>query len=110
MRREIALAAILLGGLTTYAIAQDKSTEERVPEGLRTMHRLVTGMVEKEAQCMRAIGNEKFCRCIGAKLLSMDFVQYVALVAKTDEEMDKLSPDEKKKVEVARKCRDLCLK
>jgi hypothetical protein len=74
------------------------------------MYRLVMTAMEKEAQCVRAIGNEKFCRCIGTKLLSMDFVQYVALLAKTDEEVDKLSPEDKKAVDIARKCRDLCLK
>jgi hypothetical protein len=110
MRREVGLAAILLAGATTYAEAQDTASEKKVPEGLRTMYRLVMTALEKEAQCMRAIGNEKFCRCMGTKLLSIDFVQYVELVAKADEEVDKLSPADKKKIEVARRCRDLCLK
>jgi hypothetical protein len=110
MTRGTGFAALLLASLAAYAEAEDKPTEERASEGLRIMHRLVTGALEKEAQCMRAIGDEKFCRCMGSKLPSMDFVQYVGLVVKTDDEVEKLSPEEKGKIEVARKCRDLCLK
>ena len=110
MRRGIGLSAILLAGLAAYAEAQDKSTEERVPEGLRTMYRVLKMAEKKEAQCLRTIGNEEFCRCIGTKLLSMDFVQYVELLAKTEEETDKLSSEDKKTIDVARKSRDLCFK
>jgi hypothetical protein len=108
--RGMGVADVPLAFLAGHVDAQDKTPEKRVSEGLRTMHRLVMGAVAKEAQCLRAIGDKQFCRCMGTKLLSMDFVQYVALIAKTQEEVDKLSPEDKKNVDVARKCRDVCLK
>lgn len=105
------LAAILLLGLAAHAEAQDKPAEEMAAErGLGVLYRLLKTAEQKEAQCFRAIGNKEFCRCIATKLLSMDFVQYVALLAKTEEEVDKFSPEAKKRIDVARKCRDVCLK
>jgi hypothetical protein len=98
-------------GLAAYPEAQDKAAAEVAAErGLGILYRLLKTAEQKEAQCLRAMGNKEFCRCIGTKLVSMDFVQYVALLAKTDEEVDKLSPEDKKTVDAARKCRDLCLK
>jgi len=105
------LAAIVLLGLAGYAEAQDKSAEQMAAErGLGILHRLLKTAEQKEAQCLRAIGDKEFCRCMGTKLLSMDFVQYVGLLAKTEEEVEKLSPEDKRSVDVARKCRDVCLK
>jgi hypothetical protein len=108
MTRGVAVAVISFAVLAGYAEAQDKPTEETAAKGLQLMYDLLKTAEKKEAQCLWAIGNMEFCRCIATKLLSIDFVQYVQLMAKSDEEIDNLSTEDKNKLEVARKCRDLC--
>jgi hypothetical protein len=105
------VVAVLLIGLAVHAKAQDMPTEETPAKGLRLMYDLFKMAERKEAQCMRAVGNKEFCSCISTKLLKIDFIQYVEMLAKTDEEMsyDKRSPEDKQTIDTARRCRDLCL-
>jgi hypothetical protein len=65
-----------------------------------------------EGQCMLAVGNQTFCKCISQKTpQGIDFVGYVTILAKTKEELkyDTLSPQDKGIVDTARKAREVCV-
>jgi hypothetical protein len=110
MAGGIRVAIVFLAALSGYAESQDSATGRTPSEGLGVLHRVLNMAEKKEDQCMRAIGNGQFCRCIATKLPSIDFVQYVEMVAKTDAETEGLAPETKQTITLARKCRDLCVK
>jgi SET domain-containing protein len=62
-----------------------------------------------ESQCMKAIGNSEFCKCIAWQNPG-SFVQYVLILSKSKEELnyDRLSKDDKLLVDNTRKARDKC--
>ncbi|MEY9121320.1 hypothetical protein [Bradyrhizobium yuanmingense] len=71
------------------------------------------GMVlAKKSQCLAAIADEVVCECFGHQLpVIVNFVQYVAIVSKTKDELeyDKLKPADKMMVDYVRKARDACV-
>ena len=63
-------------------------------------------------QCITAVANETLCTCLTEKLpIKINFVQYVSIVTLTKEELGygKLSPDDKKVVDLTRGARDQCI-
>ena len=63
-------------------------------------------------QCLTAVANEALCTCLAEKLpMKINFVQYVSIITLTKEELgyDKLSPDDKKIVDLTRGTRDQCI-
>lgn len=63
-------------------------------------------------QCLTAVNNEALCSCLSSKLpMTVNFVQYVSIITMTKEELqyDKLSPDDKKIVDLTRGTRDQCI-
>ena len=69
--------------------------------------------MKSKGQCMKAIGNEQFCKCIvDNSSIIINFVDYVALVSTTKEDLgyDRLSESDKKTVDSARLARDKCVK
>lgn len=67
----------------------------------------------KKRACLTAVANEALCSCLSEKLpLKISFSDYVAIVTVTKEELgyEKLSPDDKKIVDLTRGTRDQCIK
>jgi hypothetical protein len=63
-------------------------------------------------QCVTAVANEAFCSCLAEKLpMKINFIQYVSIITLTKEELgyDKLSPEDKKIVDLTRGTRDQCV-
>jgi hypothetical protein len=68
---------------------------------------------EKKSQCMAAVASEAFCECLGQKLpFTISFVDYVAIVVRTKEELkyNTLSAEDKGVVDNTRQARDQCLR
>ena len=66
---------------------------------------------ETESQCVKAIGAAEFCKCVAWQTPG-NFIQYVAILSKTKDELnyDKLSKGDKEFVDNVRKARDKCVK
>ena len=68
--------------------------------------------VEKEQQCVTAVGEKKFCSCVAAALpVDISFERYVHFVVSTTDELryDSLKPEERKSIDAARAARDKCV-
>ena len=68
--------------------------------------------IKKKNQCMKAFGNMQFCDCIVDKIpISIDFVQYVAIVSgtKDDFKYDSMSAEDKKVFDSTRQAGDACV-
>ncbi len=66
---------------------------------------------EKQSQCMRAFGGEKFCKCIAENLpREVGLEQYVHTVITPKEKLgyDALTPEQKKSVDQTLAARDKC--
>jgi hypothetical protein len=86
-----------------------KKLENAVDEAGILLNKIST---EKNGQCMKAIGNTDFCKCITEKSPSgVDFIQYVAIVAgtKNDFKYDELSQQDKDLFNATRQSRDKCV-
>ncbi len=67
---------------------------------------------QKTDQCMKAIGEEKFCGCIGTNLpAGVTFEQYVHTLVTTKDELgyDAMTPEQQKSVDDTLKARDRCV-
>jgi hypothetical protein len=63
-------------------------------------------------QCLTVVADEALCSCLAEKLpLKVNFIQYVSIITLTKEELqyEKLSPDDKKIVDLTRGTRDRCV-
>jgi len=87
--------------------------KQRVSRAIGSMADALLQFAElRESQCLKAIGDSGFCKCIAYNSPSeISFVEYVTLVAATKEDMkyDQLSAEDKKLVDAARASRDLCV-
>ena len=113
----LALAVAALFPTWSRAASQDELMEKiRLLEiqiqqlkELKAQQRLAE---EREQQCVRAVGNGKFCTCI-SEVLPPDtgFERYVHFVVSSAEELryDSLKPEEKKSIDAARAAREKCL-
>ena len=115
----LVLALVLVPLFPTWsrAVSQDELMDKiRLLEiqiqqlkDLKAQQRLA---VEREQQCAKAFGNEKFCTCISEALPpEVGFERYVHFVISTAEELryDSLKPEEKKNIDAARAAREKCV-
>jgi hypothetical protein len=116
MFKTIALIALIT---TSPALSQTLQEQERqralddfdnaAKAALQAADNL--GKAKKRA-CLTAVANEALCSCLSDKLpLKISFSDYVSIVTVTKEELgyDKLSPDDKKIVDLTRGTRDQCI-
>jgi hypothetical protein len=86
---------------------------EKVFETFDKLESLINKIAkERRLQCMAAIANEPVCECLGQKLpVVINFVQYVAIVTQTRDELkyNTLSAEDKQIVDNTRNARDQCL-
>ncbi len=89
---------------------QQLHNQIRALEFLRTV--VDADSMKKKGQCMQAIGSKSFCDCVIDNSPSgINFVDYVALVAATKEELkyEALPESDKGMVDKARLARDKCV-
>jgi hypothetical protein len=120
----IGLAALL--GTVLHLAAQEKGRAlslqqieeaEALTKALSALDKLknMTGELTaaKTKQCLKAIGEMKFCTCIAERSpVGISFVQYVAITvgSKADFKYEQMSSEEKQMFDGARKAREECVK
>jgi hypothetical protein len=116
MARTILLIALLLGSPALCQTLQDQERQKAADEfdsAAKAALQAVEDMGKAtKRQCLTAVGNEALCTCLTEKLpMRINFVQYVSIITLTKEELgyDKLSPDDKKMVDLTRSTRDQCI-
>jgi hypothetical protein len=115
---RIRIAAILLLAAPS-AFAQKLDKQERLNQfdkaisAIDDLKALTNKMANtKKTQCLTAVAHQKFCDCLATNLpVVVDFVQYVALVNQTKEDLeyDKQSKEDKAIIDNTRKARDMCM-
>ncbi|MDA9506296.1 hypothetical protein XI09_16985 [Bradyrhizobium sp. CCBAU 11386] len=116
MRKGITALLVLLA---SPVCAQTLEQQERLNQfdkalsALEDLKSLSTKMTNtKKTQCLTAVANQRFCECLATNLpVVVDFVQYVALVNQTKEDLeyDKQSKEDKAIIDNTRKARDMCM-
>ncbi len=114
--RGLVLALMLLA---SPALAQTLEQQERqkafddFDNAAKTALQAADDLVKAtKRQCLIAVANEPLCTCLSTNLpMKVNFVQYVSIVTLTKEELnyDRLSPDDKKIVDLTRGTRDKCI-
>lgn len=67
---------------------------------------------ERELQCEKAVGNQKFCKCLSENVpFDFNFNQYIAIMTRTKKEngYSGLSRDQKKLYDAVPGVRDMCV-
>jgi hypothetical protein len=115
MRVIAALTTLMI--LTAPAYPQNLEQQEQMNKVLGAIDQLGSTIdkiaKERRLQCIAAIANEPFCECLGRNLpVAINFVNYVALVTQTKEELkyNTLSAEDKQIVDNTRAARDECVK
>lgn len=100
-------------------LAQKLDEQERLNQfdkaigALNELEALTNKMTNaKKVQCITAIASQNVCSCLSSNLpVAIDFVQYVAVVTRTKEELayDKQSTEDKKLIDNVRAARDKCV-
>ena len=106
--------ALMTFSAPTYSQTLDQQEQlnqrDKVLGAIDKLESLINTMAkEKRLQCMAAIANEPICECLGQKLpMVINFVQYVAIVTQTRDELkyNTLSAEDKQTVDDTRKARD----
>ncbi len=124
--KKLLLFTFLISGAYTNASAIEPTPLEKQEqiENLKKINTLLeqaetainSEAQTSESQCMKAVGNSEFCKCIawqnpGSFVQYESFVQYVLILSKSKEELnyDRLSKSDKLLVDNARKARDKCV-
>jgi hypothetical protein len=113
------LPLLLLGCLLLAAPlhAQDdmqeqiKQLEQQIQELKELKARQDVGK-EKAAQCMKAVGRDKFCTCLGENLpAAVSFEQYIHTMVTSKEELGygAMPPEQKKLVDATQETREKCV-
>ena len=115
-----AVAALAVMALVAPAYSQNLEQQEQLNQiekalsAIDQLQVLTDKMAkEKRLQCMTAVANETFCECLSQNLpVPINFVNYVAIVTQTKEELkySTLSAEDKRIVDNTRSARDQCLK
>jgi hypothetical protein len=115
MRVIAALTTLMI--LAAPAYPQNLEQQEQMNKVLGAIDQLGATIdkiaKERRLQCIAAIANEPFCECLGRNLpVAINFVNYVALVTQTKEELkyNTLSAEDKQIVDNTRAARDECVK
>jgi hypothetical protein len=90
-----------------WAEGERASGQQKVTQAM-----LVNAAVEMEHECMKAVGNASFCKCIARETpVSVNFQSYVAMVVGTraDARYESLSIAERQVFDATRKARDACV-
>lgn len=85
--------------------------EQQIQE-LKALKELQKFVVEKEEFCMKAVGREKFCKCIAAGLpREISFEQYVHTIGTPKEKLgyDTMPLEQKRDVDTTIELRDKCV-
>jgi hypothetical protein len=85
--------------------------EEQIQE-LKMLKAQQSVKKQKTDQCLRAVGREKFCNCIGETLpASVSFEQYVHTMISSKEELgySALTPEQKKTIDATVEAREKCV-
>ena len=67
---------------------------------------------QKAEQCLKAVGRDKFCKCIGENLpAAVSFEQYIHTTVASKEELgySAMSPEQKKMVDATLETREKCV-
>ena len=109
----------LLVLLASSASAQKLEDQERLNQfdkaigAIDDLRALTDKMAtKKKLQCITAIASQNVCDCLSNNLpVVIDFVQYVAIVTQTKEDLeyDKQSKEDKQIIDNTRAARDKCL-
>lgn len=111
---------VLILGCTLLASplhAQDDMQErirllEQQIQELKTLKAKQDAGKLKSDQCMKAVGRDKFCSCIGENLpASVSFEQYIHTLVTSKEELgyNAMPPDQKKTVDATLETREKCV-
>jgi hypothetical protein len=102
-----ALLTLPLDQQEVVAESEKNSGQQKITQVM-----LVNAAVEMEQECMKAVGNPGFCRCIARETpTSVNFQSYVAMVVGTraDARYDYLSAEGRQVFDATRKARDECV-
>lgn len=85
--------------------------EQQIQE-LKTLQAEQAVGKQKAEQCLKAVGQDKFCGCIGENLpATVSFEQYIHTMVTTKEELgySAMPPEQKKMVDATLKTREKCV-
>jgi hypothetical protein len=88
-----------------------KLLEQQIQE-LKTLKARQDVGKQKAEQCMKAVGRDKFCNCIGANLpAAVSFEQYIHIMVTSKEELgySAMPPEQKKMVDASLETREKCV-
>lgn len=113
------LPLMLLGCLllATPLHAQDSMQEkiqqlEQQIQELKELKAQQSVAKQKTEQCLKAVGRDKFCICIGEKLpVEVSFEQYIHTLVTTKEELGyaAMPPEQKKMIDATLEAREKCV-
>lgn len=110
------VACVFISGSLNMAMAADDKDDllkkiDALEQQLKQLKEQQQASNEKESNCMRVFGQEKFCKCIGENLpREVGLEQYVHTVITSKEVLgyNSLTPEQKKTVDQTLASRDKC--
>ena len=115
MRKSLATLMVLIASSASAQKLDELERKQQLDKALSAIEDLssLSGKMANttKTQCLTAVANPRFCDCPSSNLpIVIDFVQYVALVNQTKEELqyDKQSKQDKEIIDNTRKARDAC--
>lgn len=118
MTRRLTLLILGFLLLASPLPAQQEDLKEKIREleqkieELKALEAQVVVRQKKTDQCLKAVGREKFCDCLGDNLpASVSFEQYVHTLVTSKEELGygEMTPEEKEAVDATLETREKCV-
>ena len=117
MTRQLPLLILGYALLATPLHAQDGMQEkirllEQQIQELKTLKSRQDVGKQKSDQCLKAVGRDKFCSCIGENLpAGVSFEQYIHTLVTSKEELgyNAMPPEQKKTVDATLETREKCV-
>lgn len=112
-----AVLAIFLFATPSLAVQDDELLEkiQRLEQQIQELKELKEQQkvgAAKTEQCLRAVGREKFCQCLGENLpREVSFEQYIHTLVTSKDALgyDSMPADQKKSVDTTLEVRDKCV-